>query len=166
MTINPNKIPIVLGVTGHHNLHLQEIELLKSRIREVLNLLRHHYPETPLLLLSPLAEGANRLVAHVAVEEKIPMIAPLPLPIKEYRRDFKTDACQQEFEELLNQVEDWFELPVLSENISQKNSVAQNTQYALVGAYMAGIIISSSLYGMAKKLRILGVLPIKSCSCA
>lgn len=131
------QIPLVIGVTGHRNLHPEEIDLLRNRVLEIFTFLRKQYPDTPLLLLSPLAEGADRLVAKVALVENIRLIAPLPLPKDEYLKDFKTAECTQEFNELLARAEDWFGLPLLHKNISKKNSVERNTQYALVGAYVA-----------------------------
>ena len=131
------KIPLVIGVTGHRNLHPEEMELLQDQVRQLLRFLQQRYPDTPLLLLSPLAEGADRLVAKVALAEKIRLIVPLPLPVAEYQRDFDTPALRQEFTELLEQAEDVFELPQLSADISQKKSEARNLQYVLVGAYVA-----------------------------
>ena len=75
------KIPLVIGVTGHRNLHPEETELLQDQVRQLLRFLQQRYPDTPLLLLSPLAEGADRLVAKVALAEKIRLIVPLPLPV-------------------------------------------------------------------------------------
>jgi hypothetical protein len=136
-TLIDDKIPLVIGVTGHRNLHPDEIPLLKKRIKEVFDFFRSNYPHTPLLLISPLAEGADRLVAQVAVEENIRFIAPFPLPESEYRRDFKTEECKEEFNDLLAKATDHFELPVLNDGIEIKNSEARHIQYALVGAYVA-----------------------------
>jgi hypothetical protein len=132
-----HQIPLVIGVTGHRNLHPEEIDLLRKHVRQIFTFLRQHYSDTPLLLLSPLAEGADRLVAKVALEENIRLIAPLPLPKDEYLKDFKTTECTQEFNELLARAEDWFELPSLHKNVSKKNRTERNIQYALVGAYVA-----------------------------
>jgi len=136
-TLIDDKIPLVIGVTGHRNLHPDEIPLLKKRIKEVFDFFRSNYPHTPLLLISPLAEGADRLVAQVAVEENIRFIVPFPLPESEYRRDFKTKECKEEFNELLAKATDHFELPVLNAGIEIKNSEARHKQYAIVGAYVA-----------------------------
>lgn len=138
MTSQPvEKIPLVIGITGHRNLHPEEIELLQNQVRQLFQFLRQRYPDTPLLLLSPLAEGADRLVAKVALAEQMRLIVPLPLPITEYQRDFDTPALRQEFTELQNQAADVFVLPQLNEDVSQKRSDARNLQYVLVGAYVA-----------------------------
>jgi len=136
-TLIDDKIPLVIGVAGHRNLHPDEIPLLRTKIKEIFDFFKKNYPHTPLLLISPLAEGADRLVAQVASEENIRFIAPFPLPESEYRRDFKPKECEEEFDELLAKATDHFELPVLNTGIEEKNSQARHIQYALVGAYVA-----------------------------
>ena len=62
------------------------------------------YRNTPLLLLSPLARGADQLVAGVALQQRfaIPVVAPLPLEVAEYEKDFKDPRELAAFRELLN----------------------------------------------------------------
>lgn len=69
---------------------------------------------TPLLLgvLSPLAEGADRLVAREVL--KVPgavMEVILPLEKTDYMRDFETDESKAEFEALLSQARTVRQLP-------------------------------------------------------
>ena len=60
-------IPLVIGVTGHRTDSSRCCAGNRTaRVREQLLKLRQAYPRTPSVLLSPLAEGANRLVAAVA----------------------------------------------------------------------------------------------------
>ncbi len=133
---NEEKIPLVLGITGHRNLHPDEFELIRTRLREVIHDLRETYPDTPLTLLSPLAEGADRLVAHVALEEGLQLVAPLPFAKDDYCRDFKSEDSLQEFNGLLAQA-DYFSLPQLHQGSEVKKSPARFAQYTLVGAYIA-----------------------------
>ena len=56
-----------------------------------------------MIVLSALAEGADRLVARVALAQGVKLVAPLPLPIEEYRRDFEPGlepGNMAEFDEL------------------------------------------------------------------
>ena len=142
------KIPIVIGVTGHRHLREDEIEMLRRKIREIFIFLRKHYPDTPLQILSPLAEGADRLVAQEALKLKqeghpdIHLITPLPLPKEEYEKDFKTPEVKKEFNELLDQVEeeDCFVLGYLEGNDAEntaKHGIPRSRQYGFVGAYIA-----------------------------
>ena len=138
--ITIQKIPIIVGITGHRDLCENEIDLLSEKIREVFRFLRKHYPDTPLLLLTPLAEGADRLAAKAALSEKIDYIAPLPLPKAEYLKDFSTQELKDEFNDLFGKARDRFELPILegntAENIAEYGP-NRDRQYALVGAYIA-----------------------------
>jgi hypothetical protein len=49
---------------------------------------------TPMIVLSALAEGADQLVAEVARDRELRVIAPLPLPPEEYCRDFEVDPVK------------------------------------------------------------------------
>ena len=94
-----------IGVTGHRT--LADGDELAQRVREALDRIRSHVPATattPVLLtvVSPLAEGADRLVAReVLAQDGAVLEAPLPLPREQYRRDFATASSQEEFDELL-----------------------------------------------------------------
>jgi hypothetical protein len=76
------------------------VAVVLRRIREVL----HASPGTPVLftVVSPLAEGADRLVAReVLTDEQAELEVPLPLPHDEYERDFGSAESRREFDELL-----------------------------------------------------------------
>ncbi len=102
--------------------------------------LRRDYPHSSLVLLSPLAEGADRLAARVALRSGIRLIVPLPMPRAIYDADFGTPEAKQEFEDLLSQAESCFELPLLpgssTESVSRPGD-DRDHEYAKVGAYIA-----------------------------
>ena len=88
----PNRLPRVIGVTGHRDLRDEDIERLEAEVASIIARLQQDYlqgDETPVVVLSALAEGADRLVARVALAHGARLIAPLPLPPEEYRRDFQ-----------------------------------------------------------------------------
>jgi hypothetical protein len=65
--------------------------------------------------VSPLAEGADRLVAReVLNDEGSDLEAPLPLPREEYLRDFETEESRREFDSLLARAKAATELPPCS----------------------------------------------------
>ena len=108
----PERLPLVIGVTGHRDLRPQDEAELEDKIGEIIARIRRDYlpggEETPLLLLSPLAEGADRVAARAALKHGVRLIAPLPLPADEYRRDFAPDRrlradAAEEFDRLLAQ---------------------------------------------------------------
>jgi hypothetical protein len=104
MAILPNtpedRIPIVIGVTGHRDLVEDELEDIRRETLRCFQVLKERFPATPLHVMSSLAEGADRLVAQAALDQDIPILAVLPMPADEYRRDFEEDASRSDFDEL------------------------------------------------------------------
>ena len=89
MDINQTSVlPLVIGITGHRNIRLADKHILSTKIHAFFDELLTTYPHTPLLLLSPLAEGADRLVAEIAFKKGIEVIAPLPFNSELYESDF------------------------------------------------------------------------------
>src|ERR1041384_2250726 len=87
------RIPLIVGVTGHRDLREQDEPALRREGAAALTRLKRDYladdPNTPVVILSALAEGADSLVASVALEHGAVLIAPLPMEEAEYREDFK-----------------------------------------------------------------------------
>jgi hypothetical protein len=109
----PFPFRIRIGVTGHR--HLPHAEELAARIDEALDVhvirllgsasgLIQKSARTPLAftVLTPLAEGADRLVAEVTLKRADARIeVVLPLTVEDYIEDFATDASRAEFRRLL-----------------------------------------------------------------
>jgi hypothetical protein len=134
------KIPLTLGITGHRDLREEDKEKLCDAIRQLFQFLRLHYPQTPLKLLSPLADGADRLVAQMALEEKVQLAVPLPMPRDLYRNDFETPDSKAEFDDFWEKAQDKFELSLLEGNTPEKiksYGINRTKQYAFAGAYIA-----------------------------
>ena len=53
-------VPIVIGVTGHRFLRDRDTEKLEDKVGGIFSRLRKDFPHSPLILLTPLAEGAGR----------------------------------------------------------------------------------------------------------
>src|ERR1019366_4670803 len=104
---------------------------LETTVRQILEQLQADYRHTSLVLLSALAEGADCLVAQVALDLGIRLIVPLPMPKEDYKREFTSDDGRAEFDRLLQRAEKSFPSPTLGES----DSNAQ--RYAQVGAYIA-----------------------------
>ena len=62
-------------------------------------------PPIHLTLISPLAEGADRLAAHVALRHGCTVDALLPMPREEYEKDFDTSESRSEFNDLLTKAQ-------------------------------------------------------------
>ena len=91
---------LVVGVTGHRKLREQDLPGIRTQVAAFLQTLQSGYPELPLVLLSSLAEGSDQLAAEVALDMGLRVIAPLPLPLEQYRDDFD-DAGKAQLERIL-----------------------------------------------------------------
>ena len=86
------RIPIVVGVTGHRDVRPEDVPTLKASVKTVLKGLKEQCPNSPVVMLDSLAEGADQLCAEAALEENVPVMAALPMPLAEYEKDFEGDA--------------------------------------------------------------------------
>jgi hypothetical protein len=95
------RLPIVIGVTGRRDLGEREDAIARTVASECRKL-RSRYPDSPFLVLSGLAEGADRLVAGIVMRElDARLCAVLPLPPENYVKDFADEASRAAFHELL-----------------------------------------------------------------
>ena len=133
----PAPLPLVIGITGHRDLRPEDREAVETRVRAIFREIQNRYPATPLVLLSPLAEGADRLVARVALNCGIRLIVPLPMPRADYERDFQTPASLNEFQKLLGRADRSFELAWAKADAEGTSDGHRDRAYALVGAYIA-----------------------------
>jgi len=114
--IDPSRFPLILGIAGHRDPldpALLEVQL-EALFREVDALA----PNTPITLLSPLAEGCDQLFAEVGLrvlsgrQSGVELVAVLPFPIDDYRCDFRgSPAVRSRFESLLARATSVVELP-------------------------------------------------------
>jgi hypothetical protein len=131
-------VPLVVGVTGHRDLVGAELGQIRERVRSFLAGLMKQFPDLPLMVMTPLAEGADRLVAEVAVEFDIPVVILLPMPQSVYQTDFSGQSLD-EFRSM-TELGEIVELPLVGSNTLQSVAVSGNArdlQYAQLGAYLA-----------------------------
>jgi hypothetical protein len=132
-------LPLIVGVTGHRDLCKDDLPRLTELVIAELSYLRKTYPATPLTLLSALADGADRLVARIALEAGMRLAVVLPMPAELYETDFDA-ASLEEFHRLIERAEYYTELPImpgLTREDIQEHGLFREQQYALVGAYLA-----------------------------
>ena len=140
----PDRLPLVIGVTGHRDLRDEDVPRLEQEVGAILARLRRDFlrndNETPIIVLSALAEGADRLVARVASAQGARLIAPLPMPLEEYRRDFEPGLKEgniKEFETLFAQA---IAAPVMPLRASveqlRADQAKRNDQYRAVGIFI------------------------------
>ena len=138
--ISHRPLPLVIGITGHRDLREQDKPQLADTLRRTFAELREQYPHTPFLLITALAEGADRFAAEIALEFDAELIAPLPFSKELYEHDFETAASQTEFESLLERSNHWFELPLMegyTEDDIREYGSPRDMHYAQCGAYIA-----------------------------
>ncbi|MFZ9348752.1 MAG: hypothetical protein ACO24Z_08525 [Arenimonas sp.] len=128
---------LVIGVTGHRNLRETEVPRLRRQVNALFDQLRQDYPELPLTVLCPLAAGADQLVAGIALERNIRVIAALPVPAALYRSDFDDPAELAEFDRQLSRSA-CLELALQdarSPDDIRHGGYARNRQYAHAGMF-------------------------------
>ena len=94
---------LTIGVTGHRDLVADEVPALKEKVRDFFQNLRSEFPDLKLQLITPLAEGSDRLVTDIALEMGINLIVPLPMPQADYERDFSSAEAVEVFRASLKQ---------------------------------------------------------------
>ena len=101
-TVRPDDhaLPLVVAVTGHRDLLEHEYDGITNETEKFLSDLMRDFTERRIQVMSPLAEGADRIVARAALDLGLELIAPLPMEQSEYRKDFQTAASRAEFDEL------------------------------------------------------------------
>jgi hypothetical protein len=87
-----NLAPLVIGVSGHRDLHADCVERAKREVGAFLDALTRLLPHTPIRIMVGLADGADMLVAETALERKLAVEAVLPMPLEEYAKDFGAEA--------------------------------------------------------------------------
>src|SRR6478735_6297643 len=100
----------IFGVSGHRDTLGEDSAELRKQIGTVFDRFRLAYPNASFELLSPLAEGADRIAAEVALRAGIRLVVPLPMPQSEYERDFTTAGSLAEFHRLLAAAASVFEV--------------------------------------------------------
>src|SRR5690348_16279956 len=94
-------LPLIVGVTGHRDVAQDDDSEIAVQVREFFCRLQTAYPHTPIVLLSSLAEGADRLVAQAALECGVELYVVLPMQTSLYEQDFASEESVQQFRRLM-----------------------------------------------------------------
>ena len=137
------RLVIRVGVTGHRPNHLKDsdIPLLRKQIHHALQSVRNAGAEIagdrlagydshdPIFrIISPLAEGSDRLVAEEGLALGYELQSPLPFPADDYENDFAAPESKKHFRESLKQA-----TAVLELDGSRENQDSENRAYESVG---------------------------------
>ena len=128
---------LTIGITGHRDLVAEEVPALKEIVRDYFLQLRSDFPDLDLQLITPLAEGSDRLVADVALELGVELIVPLPMPQADYEQDFSSTIAVDAFRASLENAR-VIHLRTLPEavglSVTEENRVRQ---YAQLGIFIS-----------------------------
>jgi hypothetical protein len=118
-----------IAVTGHRDIAERDAVLTEA----VANQLEHLRSRGgAITLLSCLAEGADRLVANVAVSRfGVALVAVLPMGVEQYEQDFRDEQSCREFRRLLRRAHEVVRIPGSVEPGGERG-----IQYARAGAYL------------------------------
>ena len=109
-----NRIPVVVGITGHRSIKKQDETALAGAVRTELKKLQACCPNSPLVMLNSLAEGSDLLCAEIADELGIPLLAALPRPLEDYEKDF-SEAAKEKLSYHCRRADEVFVVPPLEE---------------------------------------------------
>jgi hypothetical protein len=133
------KIPLLVGVVGHRDLVPTQVPDIREAVRKLLQALSDAESDLRVKLLSSMADGADLLVADVASELGIDVIALLPYSATQCRKDLETDAARAVFDRIMARAER-LEMP-LSDGRPADDTLApgdlRDRQYQRAGALIA-----------------------------
>jgi hypothetical protein len=133
LSIDELTIParIFIGVTGHRK--LENEAGLKLKIQEVLKKIQNYLPRLKntryeFILISLLAEGADRLVAHEILKlSGFQLNAVLPFELEEYIKDFRDPDSVNEIKGLISKADRIIQL---------SGEADRSLSYACAGRYV------------------------------
>ena len=116
-----------------------EFDEVEKQVRSIFKKLHGKYEHTPVLLLSGLAEGADRVAVRAAVAEKVSYVAVLPMPEEVYIGDFATEHSRTEFKHMLRGAARTIVLPIhhtaTIDDICIEGA-ARDKQYEMLGEFL------------------------------
>lgn len=122
-------VPLTIGVTGHRDIPKEDEPILRQSISNKLLELKSKFPNTPLLVLSGLAEGADRLVVEESIKLGIDFSVVLPMPYDDYIKDFESLESKEIFDNLLSHAH-WIE------TLSENSEASRETHYESLAVYL------------------------------
>src|SRR3954454_12699120 len=128
------RAPLIFGISGHRDLVESDLPELRRQLDTVFAAFCAAHPHHRFELLSPLAEGADRLAAEVALARGISLRVPMPMAQGDYEKDFPDRESLEEFRRLLKAAQaSW----VVQTEKDSAGATLRDRQYAAVGDYIA-----------------------------
>lgn len=127
-----------ISITGHRDLKEIHIESYKQKIKEyILSIMTKS--NKSIKIITPLADGADRLIAYVSIELGLEFEVLLPMPRELYIQDFD-NASLEEFIFLESKASSITTMPLYWDNTIESISsygIDRDYQYSEVGRTLA-----------------------------
>lgn len=92
------RVPLTFGLIGHRDIPVECEETLRSRAHEVFATFRRTYAQTPFVVISSLASGADQILTEVALDcEGTSLVLALPAPESVFTNTLSDANCVQRF---------------------------------------------------------------------
>jgi len=130
-------VHLTVGVTGHRDLLADEVPALKEKVRGFFVQLKNEFPHLDLQLITPLAEGSDRLVADVALELGCDLIVPLPMSQADYEGDFSSPETIGAFRDSLKKARIIYLRSLKNNSEVGLNQEEKTRQYAQMGTFIS-----------------------------
>ncbi|MFK7823596.1 MAG: tetratricopeptide repeat-containing protein [Oligoflexales bacterium] len=131
-----NEDYLSIGITGHRDLQINNE--LKQTVEEIFKKLGIAHRR--LRIFSPLSEGTDRIIYHVAkaIDDKTELISILPTEITDYVTDFESEDSRKEFLSLIGMSEKIIFPEGLTKDILDKGNrlMSRNAAYLNAGKYV------------------------------
>lgn len=145
--VKKEKIPVVIGVTGHRNIVDEDKPAIKERVKESLKEIqalckgKGGQQDTPVIMLNGFAEGADMLCAEAAFELGIDVYALLPCPKERYIDSFDNEVDKNKLYPYLERTKRQIIAPDVEKNrewLKKNGDISDDSyEYRQLGIYMA-----------------------------
>jgi hypothetical protein len=85
----------VIGITGHRDLNKDTFEQVSANISRFLDEIKLLLPNTPIKIISGMADGADRILVKEALKKNIAVNILQPMPDSLYQTDFSEGSWQE-----------------------------------------------------------------------
>ena len=135
---------MVIAVVGHRDLFEEDENEIKQSIKSILQKQQESFPNSRLLVLTALAEGADRIGAEAAKELGVPYFAVLPFEAAVYKETSPDQSSKSKFDELIGAAAKVITLPLVAGNTlavlcDRKNAEARQKQYIALAEFLVSM---------------------------
>ncbi|RDV28892.1 hypothetical protein DXV75_00010 [Alteromonas aestuariivivens] len=136
-TDSSSQTPFVIGITGHRNLDESATDYGITKITELIERLQARLKHTPLIAITGMADGADRVLAKAALACNVRVHVHLPLPLQEYQKDFN-ESSWHEFQQII--ANDRVSVQVVEQLYDKQDhpptGLARDQQYWVLGQHL------------------------------